>query len=189
MPLIGCRLFHCSKCEFKKCDRPEQAERQSCLNETEKKINTTRQVKMKRGRNIESFFIKKSSQDTETSATVPGKMPTGPGPSAITLDSEPEETSESEIEPGPETQIKKPKMYSFRHDWLTQFPWLRYDTGRNAMHCIYCRECGQNMAGNSRRGKVVSYRNFKKCPESTQYAVTNVWIKWPLSQLHFRGRQ
>ena len=58
LPLIGCRLFHCSKCEFKKCDRPEQAERQSCLNETEKKINTTKQVKMNRGRNIESFFIK-----------------------------------------------------------------------------------------------------------------------------------
>ena len=75
---------------------------------------------MERVRKIESFFIKKSSQDTETSATVPGKMPTGPGPSAITLDSEPEETSESEIEPGPETQIKKPKMYPFRHDWLTQ---------------------------------------------------------------------
>ena len=149
MPLIGCRLFHCSKCEFKKCDRPEQAERQSCLNETEKKINTTKRVKMNRGRNIESFFIKKSSQDTETSATVPGKMPTGPGPSAITLDSEPEETTESEIEHGPETQIKKPMMYSFRHDWLTQFPWLRYDKGRNAMHCIYCRECGQIMAGNT----------------------------------------
>lgn len=67
---------------------------------------------MKRGRNIESFFIKKtkptittsptvipsipttespSSQDTEPSAsvTVPGKMPS-PGPSAITSDSEPE---------------------------------------------------------------------------------------------------
>ena len=90
------------------------------------------------------------SQDTETSAlvTVPGKMPS-PGPSAITSDSEPEETTESGIEPGPETQIKKPKMYSFRHDWLTQFPWLRYDKGQNAMHCICCRDCGQNMAGNS----------------------------------------
>ncbi|CAL8406528.1 unnamed protein product [Arctogadus glacialis] len=64
---------------------------------------------MNRGRNIE--FIKKSSQDTETSATVPGKMPTGPGPSEITLNSEPEETTESEIEPVPETQIKKPKIY------------------------------------------------------------------------------
>ncbi|CAL8282363.1 unnamed protein product [Gadus morhua 'NCC'] len=187
LPLIGCLLFHCSKCELKKCDRPEQAERQSCLNETEKKINTTKRVKMKRGRNIESFFIKKSSQDTGDGPWEDANWPRSFGDSII--DSEPEETTESEIEPGPETQINKPKMYSFRHDWLTQFPWLRYDKGRNAMHCIYCRECGQNMAGNSRRGKVVSYRNVKKCPESTQYAVTNVWIKWPLSQLHFRGRQ
>ena len=95
---------------------------------------------------MKAFLLRNPAK---TPATVPGKMPTGPGPSAITLDSEPEETTESEIEPGPETQIKKPKMYSFRHDWLTQFPWLRYDKGRNAMHCIYCRECGQNMAGNS----------------------------------------
>ena len=147
LPLIGCRPFHCSNCEFKKCDRPEQAERQSCLNETEKKINTTKRVKMKWGRNIESFFIKKSSQDTGDGPWEDANWPRSFGDSII--DSEPEETTESEIEPGPETQIKKPKMYSFRHDWLTQFSWLRYEKGRNAMHCIYCRECGQNMAGNS----------------------------------------
>ena len=147
MPLIGCLLFHCSKCELKKCDRPKQAERQSCLNETEKKINTTKRVKMKRGRNIESFFIKKSSQDTGDGPWEDANWPRSFGDSII--DSEPEETTESEIEPGPETQINKPKMYSFRHDWLTQFPWLRYDKGRNAMHCIYCRECGQIMAGNT----------------------------------------
>lgn len=40
-------------------------------------------------------------------------------------------------------------MYSFRQDWLKQFPWLRYNKGRNAMHCVYCQECGQNMAGKS----------------------------------------
>ncbi|CAL8323617.1 unnamed protein product [Arctogadus glacialis] len=123
---------------------------------------------MKRGRNIERFFIKKnkppvmtsatavissipatespSSQDTEPS--VPGKM-SSPGPSAMTLATEPEETTKSEMDPGPETQIKRPKMYAFRQDWLKQFPWLRYDKERNAMHCVYCQECGQNMAGNS----------------------------------------
>lgn len=70
------------------------------------------------------------------------------GPSAAS-DSEPEETTESEKEPGPETQSKKLKTYSFRQDWLKQFPWLRYDKGRNIMHCVYCHECGQSMAGNS----------------------------------------
>ncbi|KAG7518234.1 hypothetical protein JOB18_029396 [Solea senegalensis] len=54
--------------------------------------------------------------------SVPAEMPS-PGPSAAS-DAEPEETTESEKEPGPETQSKKLKMYSFRQDWLKQFPWL-----------------------------------------------------------------
>lgn len=35
---------------------------------------------------------------------------------------------------------------------------------RNALHCVYCQKCGQNMPGNSAfvSGSTVSYRNFKK---------------------------
>lgn len=35
---------------------------------------------------------------------------------------------------------------------------------RNALHCVYCQKCGQNMSGNSAfvSGSTVSYRNLKK---------------------------
>ncbi|KAK0132144.1 Zinc finger protein 862 [Merluccius polli] len=101
-----------------------------------------------------------SRQDTEPS--VPSEM-LSPGPSAtLASDSESEEeTTEPGIEPGSE-RIKKPKTYSFRQDWLKQFPWLRYNKRRNEMHCVYCQECGQNMAGNSAFRQVVAIRSSEE---------------------------
>ncbi len=54
------------------------------------------------------------------------------------------------IESEPElTEIKRGKVYTFRREWLNQFPWLRYSKADNIMHCIYCKVCEKTMAGNS----------------------------------------
>ena len=105
---------------------------------------------MKRGRDIKSFFITKTTQNvtsTTSNTETPSSQNTehsvdempGPGPAET-------EEAESERQPGPDTEIKKTQIYSFRQDWLKEFPWLRYDKERNAMHCVYCPECGQSMA-------------------------------------------
>lgn len=64
-------------------------------------------------------------------------------------DTEPMPSCSNEPNNEPQLVAKKAKVYSFRKEWLGQFPWLRYDMGENVMHCIYCKECGPAMAGNS----------------------------------------
>lgn len=39
------------------------------------------------------------------------------------------------------------KVYTFRREWLKDFEWLRYESG--AMHCVHCKACGTEIAGNS----------------------------------------
>ncbi len=104
-------------------------------------------------RTIDNFFIKNvklrpdlSENHNQCSDTEPStsQVMSSPGPETA-LDNEPH-TIESEPEP---TEIKRGKVYSFRREWLDQFPWLRHSKADNIMHCIYCKECGKTMAGNS----------------------------------------
>lgn len=102
-------------------------------------------------RTIDNFFVKLRPDSSENnhnqcSDTEPSTshVISSPGPE-LASDNEPH-TIDSEPEP---TEIKRGKVYTFRREWLDQFPWLRYSNVDNIMHCIYCKECGKSMAGNS----------------------------------------
>jgi len=47
---------------------------------------------------------------------------------------------------------KKRKIRSFRQSWLTQFNWLTYDDGKNAMFCSLCIKHKKNNAFTSQMG-------------------------------------
>ncbi|KAK0148163.1 Zinc finger protein 862 [Merluccius polli] len=104
-------------------------------------------------RTIDSFFVKTvrlrpdPEQSTGGSDTEPStsQVVSSPGLETASSDNEPR-AMDSEAEP---TEIKKGKIYTFRREWLDQFPWLRYSKADSMMHCTYCKECGKTMAGNT----------------------------------------
>ena len=102
-------------------------------------------------RTIESFFVKKVNKlrpdPNECSDTdLPSTSQVMSGPNQETASANEPHTINSEPQPA---EIKRRKVYAFRREWLDQFPWLRYYKTGNEMHCIYCKECGKTMAGNS----------------------------------------
>ena len=102
-------------------------------------------------RTIESFFVKNFNKlrpdPNECSDTeLPSTSQVMSGPNQETASANEPHTINSEPQPA---EIKRRKVYAFRREWLDQFPWLRYDKTGNEMHCIYCKECGKTMAGNS----------------------------------------
>lgn len=101
-------------------------------------------------RTIDNFFVKLRP---DQSKILSQRSDTEPSTSPFLSNTGPETASENEphmIDSQPEsTESKSEKMYKFRIEWLDQFPWLRYSQADNMMHCIYCRECGKTMAGNT----------------------------------------
>lgn len=83
-------------------------------------------------RTIDSFFV----PSARASVSVEGQK-----------DKDDETTAET-AETVNEPELKK-KTYTFRREWLSQFPWLRHSKEENVMFCMYCKECGKTMAGNT----------------------------------------
>ncbi|KAG2465835.1 ASPG asparaginase, partial [Polypterus senegalus] len=101
-------------------------------------------------RTIDSFFVKNvklgpdpSENHNQCSDMEPStsQVIASPGPETA-LDNEPH-TIESEP-----TEIKRGKVYTFRKEWLDQFPWLRYTwqtlhSGSSALDAVEkgCQQC------------------------------------------------
>ena len=53
------------------------------------------------------------------------------------------EEQEDPTETPTETEVRK-EVRKFQSNWLTTFPWLRYDSEKNAMTCDVCVKCKRN---------------------------------------------
>lgn len=105
-------------------------------------------------RTIDNFFVKNIKLRSDSSEGDSKCSDTEPSSSQVGSSHSPQMASVNEpdtidlMEPQP-TEIKRAKVYTFQKGWLDQFPWLRHSKADNMMHCIYCKECGKTMAGNS----------------------------------------
>lgn len=82
-------------------------------------------------RTIDSYFKKGSSSVTEPSLDVDSTCQTEP----VSENDEAEKDLSGKAHAG-----KTIRTYEFRHQWLEEYQWLRYQDG--AMHCVYCKFCG-----------------------------------------------
>lgn len=113
-------------------------------------------------RTIDSYFKKGSSSVTEPSLDVDATCQTEP----VSENDEAEKDSSGKAYAG-----KTIRTYEFRHQWLEEYQWLRYQDG--AMHCVYCKFCGPSIAGLSKfvtASKQFKHESLKLHNESMKHA-------------------
>ena len=97
-------------------------------------------------RSIADYFKKKNvseERNEEEEEVVNEEVLENEGAARISDSGSEEDSDRLETDRG--ASVEKKKKYCFQQQWLSQFPWLRYEN--KTMVCVYCSSCGPSVAG------------------------------------------